>query len=362
LQSFGQIETKMLKLLVLSFVVVYVYAAYYEDSTEYWINKVNSKKLPWKAGYNKYLSGWSKEQMKRLMGTKMDRRGLAQAPKQYHTVNLASLPTQFTSGVDKWQTCNSTIQYIKDQADCGSCWAVAASEVAADRTCIANMASMPHHNSFLNEPAPVVALSAEQLMSCCKYCGDGCNGGYPIDAMKFWSFTGLVTGGWYGSNCGCQPYMIPPCGPQGCSSPEATTPTCSTTCRKGFTGTMKTDTHKAKTYYQIGGTAAQIQQEIYTNGPVECAFTVYNNFMSYTGGVYNETAGDELGGHAVKIIGWGHDQASGLDYWLINNSWNVTWGINGQFKFKRGVDLAGMEEQCVAGMAVTGQTNIKLTC
>jgi cathepsin B len=125
---------------------------------------------------------------------------------------------------------------------------------------------------------------------------------------------------------------------------------------------MKTDTHKAKTYYQIGGTAAQIQQEIYTNGPVECAFTVYNNFMSYTGGVYNETAGDELGGHAVKIIGWGHDQASGLDYWLINNSWNVTWGINGQFKFLRGTDLAGMEEQCVAGMAVTGQTNIKLTC
>ena len=28
----------------------------------------------------------------------------------------------------------------------------------------------------------------------------------------------------------------------------------------------------------------------------------------------------------VKIIGFGHDEESGLDYWLVNNSWGTEWG------------------------------------
>lgn len=351
----------MLKLAVLSFILAYACAAYYEEQAEYWIKKTNSKKMPWTAGYNKYLAGKSKEQVMRLMGTRMDRRGLATAPKVFHNVEAAALPPMFTSGVDKWQTCASTISYIKDQADCGSCWAVAASEVVADRMCIGN--GMPkEHNTFLNEPTPGIVMSAEQIMSCCTYCGDGCQGGYPIDAMKYWAWTGIVTGGWYGSNCGCQPYMVPPCGPQGCAGPEANTPACSNTCRPGYPQSFANAQHKAKTYYQVAGAAVSIQNEIYMNGPVECAFDVYQNFMSYTGGIYNQTGGQYLGGHAVKVIGWGHDTASGFDYWLINNSWNVTWGMNGQFKFLRGTDLCGMEEQCVAGMAKTGDSNFKLTC
>lgn len=35
-----------------------------------------------------------------------------------------------------------------------------------------------------------------------------CQGGYPIDAMQYWARTGVVTGGWYGSRCGCLPYAI----------------------------------------------------------------------------------------------------------------------------------------------------------
>jgi len=55
-----------------------------------------------------------------------------------------------------------------------------------------------------------------------------------------------------------------------------------------------------------------------TFGPVESGFTVYSDFPSYKSGVYKHTTGKELGGHAIKIMGWGTE--NGTDYWLENRS------------------------------------------
>jgi len=57
-----------------------------------------------------------------------------------------------------------------------------------------------------------------------------------------------------------------------------------------------------------------------------------------------------MGGHAVKIIGWGVDSTSKLPYWLVANSWNTDWGkLGGFFKIKRGNNECGIEEAIVAG-------------
>jgi len=88
--------------------------------------------------------------------------------------------------------------------------------------------------------------------------------------------------------------------------------------------------------------------EIFKNGPVETAFTVYEDFLTYKSGVYQHVTGAALGGHAVKFMGWG--VLNGVKYWNVANSWNPTWGDQGYFKILRGVDECGIEDEVNAGI------------
>jgi cathepsin B len=206
-----------------------------------------------------------------------------------------------------------------------------------------------------------VDISAEDLLSCCETCGNGCEGGYLGAAWSFWTKKGgifspgggLVTGGQYGTNEGCQPYTLPHCdhhepGPyQNCSGMKKT-PKCEKTCISGYSKTYKQDKHYGKSAYSVSRSVSQIQTEIMTNGPVEGAFTVYSDFPTYRSGVYQHTTGKPLGGHAIRILGWGTE--NGTPYWLIANSWNPSWGDNGFFKMIRGRDDCGIESSITAGM------------
>ena len=90
------------------------------------------------------------------------------------------------------------------------------------------------------------------------------------------------------------------------------------------------------------------QAELMKNGPVEAAFTVYADFPNYKSGVYQHVSGTALGGHAIRILGWGVEK--GTPYWLVANSWNYDWGDNGTFKILRGQDHCGIESGVVAGI------------
>lgn len=70
-------------------------------------------------------------------------------------------------------------------------------------------------------------------------------------------------------------------------------------------------------------------------GPMETGFEVYHDFFNYKSGVYHHVSGELAGGHAVKILGWGTDEA-GTDYWICANSWGLGWGENGFFRIKMG--------------------------
>ncbi|XP_065651803.1 cathepsin B isoform X4 [Hydra vulgaris] len=300
------------------------------------INIVNSLETTWTAGVN-FGPEVTESYIKGLCGTLEEKENILEV-KQVPVV--ATLPDSYDTR-EKWGSiCPSTTE-IRDQGSCGSCWAFGAAEAMTDRICIATKGK--------NQ----VRISTEDLLTCCGSCGFGCNGGYPQSAWEYFKSDGIVTGGPYNSHKGCQPYAIPACdhhvphskNPCNGSLP---TPKCEKVCEKGYNITYKKDKHYGVSSYSINNDQNEIMREIMTNGPVEAAFTVFADFPNYKSGVYQHVSGEELGGHAIKILGWGVENDT--PYWLVANSWNPSWGDNGFFKILRGSDECGIEDEVVAGL------------
>ena len=59
------------------------------------------------------------------------------------------------------------------------------------------------------------------------------------------------------------------------------------------------------------------------------------SFRFYSKGVYSDpNCGTQLD-HGVLLVGYGTDEDSGLDYWLMKNSWGPYWGENGYMRMVR---------------------------
>ena len=95
-------------------------------------------------------------------------------------------------------------------------------------------------------------------------------------------------------------------------------------------------------YYTIAGDPRDdgreevLMFEIFQWGPVAVGFDVHEDFYKFSGkGVYvHDGHSKKLGGHAVRLVGWGEED--GIPYWIAANSWGTKWGDNGYFKIKRG--------------------------
>ncbi|KAF7281026.1 cathepsin B [Rhynchophorus ferrugineus] len=302
------------------------------------IDYINKQQSTWTAGRN-FAKDVSMNYVKRLMGVLPSFKNFM-PPLFIHDIETVAIPANFDAR-DQWPNC-PTIREIRDQGSCGSCWAFGAAEVMSDRICI-------HSKGNVN-----FRVSSDDLVSCCYTCGMGCNGGYPGSAFNYWVRKGLVSGGRYNSHQGCRPYEIPPCEHHvngtrpPCDSSENNTPKCVPQCESNYKISYNQDKHYGLKSYSVSSRVEQIQTEIFKNGPVEGAFMVYSDFLLYKKGVYKHISGSLLGGHAIKIMGWGVE--NNVPYWLVANSWNSDWGDNGTFKILRGEDHVGIESGIVAGL------------
>ncbi|KXJ22227.1 cathepsin B [Exaiptasia diaphana] len=281
------------------------------------VTKVNILNVGWQAKIYPRFQKMTFEQAEMMLGSNGG--WPRDNPPPVHRVQPAdNIPTNFDAR-EQWP---GSIHPIRNQGACGSCWAFGASETLSDRFAIASQ-------NKIN-----VVLSAQQLVDC-NTKNTGCKGGWPIQAWNYMRDVGLLTEQCYG------PYYAK----QYQCRINANTTQCP--YEPGYPARF----YKAKNAYSLPAKNVEaVQTEIMTYGPVEADFTVYQDFFAYRSGVYMHATGKAVGGHAIKIIGWGTE--GNEDYWLCANSWGGNWGMNGFFKIRRGSDECGIEDGITAGQAL----------
>jgi len=86
---------------------------------------------------------------------------------------------------------------------------------------------------------------------------------------------------------------------------------------------------------KIQSTIPQMQREVYENGPISTTLLIYEDLFNYGGGIYVHTAGDVVAGHAMRIVGWGHEEDGHL-FWICQNQWTTDWGEDGYIRIRAG--------------------------
>ena len=294
-----------------------------------------------------------------------------------HTVKqqiIKNLPEEFDGSL-VWKDYLSP---IKNQGKCGSCWAWASTSALADRFRLRTNNKLNHvltplkpllcdlegkelkidYPEFINYTAKVGKILSKNIGKL------GCHGNTLIDSWRYLYTIGTNTDKCLSYNQRKDGYDIVN------YKEDSQLPLC--TAITGDEGDMCGDYsqeretgaedgtparfYRALCYYSVPGTAPHgsekdIMSEIYTNGPVTSGMEVYSNFYLFNPKtqIYSSIKDDiRVGGHAVRIVGWGEE--SGVKFWWIANSWGDKWGINGYFRMLRGTNDCKIEENVVCGI------------
>jgi len=205
---------------------------------------------------------------------------------------------------------------VKDQGQCGSCWAFSATEEVESAWILAGNTA--------------VALAPEQTVDC-DTVDQGCNGGDTVSAYAYMEGVGIEAEATY-------PYTAGNTGTASTCAYNASavvakisgftyaTPNCNDTC-----------THQDE---------KTLAANLYSQGPVSICVDA-STWQTYTSGILTPASGCQSAytalDHCVQLVGYGSD--AGTDFWSVRNSWNTNWGEAGYIRISRGVNACGVADE-----------------
>ena len=100
---------------------------------------------------------------------------------------------------------------------------------------------------------------------------------------------------------------------------------------------------KVAEYGQVLGVEA-MKAEIAARGPIACSMWAHSDlFEKYTGGVITDRTKYPGTTHVINVVGWGREEAQGLSYWIVRNSFGTNWGELGYYRAEMGANIYNME-------------------
>ncbi|KAF7141405.1 hypothetical protein RHSIM_Rhsim06G0132600 [Rhododendron simsii] len=271
----------------------------FKDNVEYIKSSNKAATKPYKLGVNQFAD-LTNEEFKLRNTYKSHRFSTASSSFKYENV------TDVPSSLD-WRK-KKAVTPIKDQGQCGCCWAFSA---VASMEGILKIAT-----------GTLISLSEQELVDCdTSGIDQGCNGGLMDSAFQFIiQNQGLTTEANY-------PYQ----GTQGTCNQNAAANSAAT-----ITG-----------YEDVPANSESSLLKAVANHPVSVAIDGGDlNFQFYSSGVFIGECGTQLD-HGVAAIGYGTTD-DGTKYWIIKNSWGTTWGEQGYMRIQR--DVAAKEGLCGLAM------------
>jgi len=181
---------------------------------------------------------------------------------------------------------------VKNQGQCGSCWAFSATGAVEGWAVAVAHKGLP-------------SLSEQQLVDCAKSAGQGCQGGWPDKAIQ-----------WMAQHGSCSESAYPYTGRDG-------------SCKQ-CSATIKPNGAR-------GGQGESTLNGQLNTQPVSVCVDASGGFQSYHGGVFSGPCGTSIN-HAILAVGYTSS------YWIVKNSWGTSWGASGYIYMARGRNLCGVNQ------------------
>jgi len=256
------------------------------------IDAHNAKGLAWEMGVNQFTDLTEQEFSNLYLGYR------PRSNDYLRTQNLHVRPEGQVMGDSlDWRT-KGAVTPVKDQGQCGSCWA------------FSTTGSVEGANQI--KSGQLVSVAEQQLVDCAGSSGNqGCNGGLMDDAFEY-----IIKNGGIGSEAS-YPYTAK----DGKCKQVAKVATVSK-----YTDVKKNDE---------GDLMSAVNIE-----PVSVAVDAAS-WSAYKKGIMSGLCGKSLD-HGVLAIGYGTEGSQ--DYWLVKNSWGTSWGESGFIRLIRNKNECGIAE------------------